>query len=194
MIRTIFLLLFLLSPALVHAAESFTFTTGPRTILEDATPASITNSVAVTTLASLTLPANSIAANGSLEIFVWIRYVNNSAISTQNPKITVNLGGVQIGGTNKVSPALAPSTGIYGYYCHIWVKNLNAMNAQSVLTANFLSDPARQFTVNFPDQIDGAQQRTVAIDLSIANLLTVTAQNDFADPGYTTFYDGITVK
>lgn len=164
------------------------------TILQDATPASIVNSVAQTTLASFTIPANSIGPTGSLEFFVWTRWINASALNANCPIIKINLGGVQIGGINAVIGTPAPNANAFGYYCHIFLKNLNVGNAQSVLCWNCVTDPTIQFTSKFPDQIDAGSYRPVAIDTTIDNLLTVTAQNPIADPLYTTFYDGLQVK
>lgn len=164
------------------------------TILQDSTPASIGNSIAQTTLASLTLPANSIGINGTLEFFVWLRYVNNSATNANCPIVKINLGGVQIGGISAVIGFHPVGPNPLGYYCHIFLKNLNVSNAQSVLSWNCLTDDVQQFTAQFPDRIDAGGLRLTAIDTTVDNLLTVTVQNNIADPLYVTFYDGLQVK
>lgn len=163
------------------------------TVLQDSTPLSITNSVAPTTLANLIVPGNAIGPTGCLEVFVWIRFLNNTGVARFSPIITVNLGGVQIGGPGQTI-SCNTNANPYGFYIHIWLKNLNASNQQSAISWNVLTDPARQFTVNFPDIIDAGNLRSVAIDLTQNQALTVVVTNGFADPLETTFYDGLLVR
>jgi hypothetical protein len=163
------------------------------TIVQDSTASSITNSVAPTTLATLIVPGNSIGPAGVLELFVWLRFLNNTGVNRNVPIISINLGGVQIGGISNLGPCPTNATPC-GYYCHIWLKNLNVANLQSVLSWNVVSNAMTQFTGQFPDVIDAVNQRSVAVDTTQSQTLTVIATNSVADPNVTTFYDGLEVK
>lgn len=143
------------SPA--SGIASFTGGTGvpiklAESVVQVATPADTTEDV----LATVTIPANTVAANGQIRVWAMFSYTN----SANNKTMRARLGG--IGGTVYFT---ATRTSQLVTYAQVWIGNVNATNSQAGFYLETSAGATSQGT-----------RATSAIDMTASTTLVITGQ------------------
>jgi hypothetical protein len=130
-----------------------------RIIAQSAVAQSHTGDTNATTLATVTIPANAMGANGRVEIRARWAFSGTASGKT----VTINFGGSQL-------VSQAPASTITSDYVNAEVSNRNATNSQHRASMGFFSSAAGGFT-NGTLSID----TTAAVDITFVGTLVNAA-------------------
>jgi hypothetical protein len=95
---------------------------GARVLAISGTPSSLTGTLTETALATITIPAGAMGANGRIE--VWAQFT--ASPSSANAKT----GRVRFGGLAGTNFQTATMTTTLGFQANVYVQNMNAQNVQ----------------------------------------------------------------
>lgn len=142
-------------------------------LVSSSAASSVSSGTAETQLASITVPANLMGANGSLRITTWWSYTNNANTKTLR---------VRFGGSGGQTYATVNSTTLNTSYLQQWIRNNNSTSAQKGFAASagaFSNGVALALT-------------TSAVDTTSATTIYISGQT--ATSGDTITLEGYTVE
>lgn len=176
--RPYFLLAAFLMPA-VGVAQPIPGNFSPVTIVTTAGSASVTGTVSETNLANLKIPANSMGANGVIQVQCFWTYSNSANTKTFIIRYT-NASGVTTGGVTGASQTATTTASSQGY---LIIRNNNATNSQTM----FATNPSSPFGANAQASpatlsLDTTQDTFVNVNAQLANTgETITLQHCIAE-------------